>query len=63
MMWNAATNLVNDFRQVQEMLCNAKHPKCHIPEENSRTLSIVQTICRNKVMSLQQPRYPASFSL
>ena len=36
------TNLVPDFWQVQEILYNAKHPKYHIREENSRTLSIVQ---------------------
>ena len=36
------TNLVIDFWQVQELLYHAKHPKYHIREENSRTLSIVQ---------------------
>ena len=58
-----ATNLVTDFWQVQEILYNAKHQKYHIREENSRALSILQAICLNKVMSLQQPRYPANVFL
>ena len=38
---DTATNLVTDFWQVQKIY-NAKHPKYHIREENSRALSIVQ---------------------
>ena len=40
---------------MQEILHNAKHLKYQIREEKSGAL--------NKVMSLEQPRYPANFFL
>ena len=58
-----ATILAINICQVQEILHNAKHSEYHIWEENSRTLSIVQQIMFDKVISLEQPRYPANLFL